>query len=51
MQLLQQYQALQDELQAKDQVVRETNSKLLESEKRVIEMTTYVRSLKKGIFD
>ena len=50
-QLLQQYKALEDELQAKDQIVRDTNLKLLESEKRLVEMTTYVRSLKNSIFD
>ena len=50
MQLLQQYKVLDDELKAKEQEVKETNQKLLDSEKRLVEMTTYVRSLKQSIF-
>ena len=41
---------LDDELKTKEKEVKEINQKLIDSEKRLVEMTTYVRSLKQSIF-
>ena len=48
--LLQQYRNLEAELKEKDEEVKDVNAKLLKSERRLMEMTTYVRSLKGEIF-
>ena len=37
-------------MKAKEKEVKEINHKLIDSEKRLVEMTTYVRSLKQSIF-
>ena len=41
---------MEAELKRKDEEVKEVNAKLLKSERRLTEMTTYVRSLKGEIF-
>ena len=41
---------MEEELKAKDEEVKAINAKLIKSEKRLTEMTTYVRSLKGEIF-